>query len=118
MELLARASEYRDDDSGEHARRVGEESAKIASSLELGEEFVSSIRLAAPLHDVGKIGVPEAVLRKSERLSETEFGLIKQHPEIGHQILKDIPPLAPILPPFRGRLRLLRQVCEEQEQKP
>jgi HD-GYP domain-containing protein (c-di-GMP phosphodiesterase class II) len=56
------------------------------------------VKLAGIVHDVGKIGVPEAVLTKNGRLTDEEFNLIRQHPEIGHRILGGIPPLAPVLP--------------------
>jgi HD-GYP domain-containing protein (c-di-GMP phosphodiesterase class II) len=64
----------------------------------LPEERVRRVHIAGLLHDVGKIGVPEAVLCKPGRLTDEEFAWIRRHPEIGHGILKDIPQLADILP--------------------
>lgn len=87
LERLARASEYRDFDTGKHAQRVGELSALIAEELGLAEEQVTLIRLAAPLHDVGKIGVPDAVLLKPSNLTREEFEQMKSHTAIGAGLL-------------------------------
>lgn len=87
VEVLASACEYRDDDTGQHARRVGETSAGIASELGLEPDFVESLGLAAPLHDLGKIAIPDTILFKPEKLSEEEFTLMKRHPGIGADLL-------------------------------
>lgn len=93
LHRLARAAEYRDDDTGQHTRRVGRSSARIASVLELPDREVSAIRMAAPLHDVGKIGVPDAILLSTERLSEADFEVMKTHCMIGADLLasEDVP---------------------------
>lgn len=90
---LARAAEYRDDDTGQHTRRVGRSAARIARALGLSESEVSSIRIAAPLHDVGKIGVPDSILLNTKRLSEAEFEVMKTHCVIGAKLLRsdDVP---------------------------
>ena len=62
LERLALAAEYRDDDTGQHTRRVGENAARLAEALGLPEGRVALIRRAAPLHDVGKIGIPDVIL--------------------------------------------------------
>jgi putative two-component system response regulator len=87
LDRLALASEYRDDETQEHAWRIGRTSALLALQLGLGEREVELIRRAAPLHDIGKIGIPDAILLKPGRLSAEEFETIKSHTTIGAQIL-------------------------------
>ncbi len=87
LERLARASEYRDDDTGQHTQRVGLVSALIAGALNLPSARVEIIRRAAPLHDVGKIGVPDNILLKPGRLTPEEFEIIKPHTTIGAALL-------------------------------
>jgi putative two-component system response regulator len=87
LERLAVASEYRDDDTGEHSQRIGRTSSLIAQALGLPDEKVKLIRLAAPLHDIGKIGVPDQILLKPGKLAVEEFDLMKQHVNIGAFIL-------------------------------
>lgn len=87
LDRLALAAEFRDDETRQHTQRVGEMSARIARSLGLAEPFVQLIRLAAPLHDLGKIAVPDSILLKLGRLSEDEFAVIKSHTTIGASIL-------------------------------
>jgi putative nucleotidyltransferase with HDIG domain len=87
LERLAQAAELRDDDTGEHTRRVGTTAAAIAHELGLGEDEVELIRRAAPLHDVGKIGVPDELLLKPGRLSDEEFEKMREHTTLGAQIL-------------------------------
>jgi HD-GYP domain-containing protein (c-di-GMP phosphodiesterase class II) len=77
---------------------VAELAAALARAHGLPEEMVEQVRMAGIVHDVGKIGVPEAVLCKTGRLTPEEFEQIKQHPEIGYQILKDIPHFQDLLP--------------------
>jgi putative two-component system response regulator len=87
VERLARAVEYRDDSTGQHTRRVGETAALIAQQLGLTDELVERIRRAAPLHDVGKIGIPDAILLKPGKLTPVEFDTMKEHTRIGAEIL-------------------------------
>lgn len=87
LHRLALAAEYRDDVTGRHAERVGVVSALIAGALGLPEEEVGVIRRAAPLHDVGKIGIPDAILMKPGPLSPQEFEVMKSHTTIGGRIL-------------------------------
>lgn len=84
---LAMASEWRDDDTGEHTKRVGEMSARIARQLGWKEEDVATLALAAPLHDLGKIGIPDAILLSSNGLTKEEFETMKTHTRIGAEIL-------------------------------
>jgi len=87
LERLALASEYRDDDTGEHTKRVGHMSAQIAQTLGLLEEEVELIRRAAPLHDVGKIAIPDSILLKPGKLTPEEFEQMKTHTTIGAKML-------------------------------
>ena len=87
LKRLARAAEYRDDVTGRHAERVGLLSSRLASELGLPPHDADVIRRTAPLHDIGKIGVPDAILRKPGRLTPAEFEVMKTHTTIGAQIL-------------------------------
>ncbi len=87
LERLARAAEYRDDETGHHAQRVGHMSALIARTLTLPDEEVILLRRAAPLHDVGKIGIPDGILLKPGKLTPEEFDEMKKHTSIGAGIL-------------------------------
>jgi putative two-component system response regulator len=89
LERLALAAEYRGDDTGEHARRVGQTAGLIAAALGLDSETVDLIRWAAPLHDVGMLGIPDSVLLKPDRLTEDEFEVIKTHVTLGQRVLAD-----------------------------
>ncbi|WP_424952437.1 HD domain-containing phosphohydrolase [Deinococcus sp.] len=84
---LAMAAEFRDDVTGEHTRRVGIGAALIAESLGLSREFTETIQIAARLHDVGKIGIPDAILLKAGKLSVAEFEEMKRHTLIGARLL-------------------------------
>ncbi|MEQ9400456.1 MAG: diguanylate cyclase [Longimicrobiales bacterium] len=87
LHRLARAAEYRDDVTGRHAERVGLMASLIAAELDAGARTVELIRRTAPLHDVGKIAVPDAILRKPGRLTRSEFEIMKTHTVVGEQIL-------------------------------
>ena len=87
LSRLALAAEYRDDTTGEHTQRVGRTSAAIARILGLRPEQVSLIRHAAPLHDVGKIGLQDGILLKRGRLTDGERDVMKTHVSIGRSIL-------------------------------
>ena len=84
---LAMAAEYRDDTTGEHTRRVGRSSARIARALGWSEERASVLGIAARLHDVGKIGIPDTVLLKPGKLDEEQFTQMQTHTLIGARIL-------------------------------
>ena len=89
-EILARlalAAEYRDDATGEHAQRVGRVAGLIAGALGLPASEVELIRRAAPLHDIGKVGIPDGILLKPGPLTEEEFEKVKEHAVIGAKIL-------------------------------
>jgi putative two-component system response regulator len=87
LERLALAAEYRDDDTGEHTKRVGQMSAQIAQALGLSGREVELIRRAAPLHDVGKIAIPDSILLKPSKLTSQEFELMKTHTRLGAKML-------------------------------
>jgi putative two-component system response regulator len=87
LERLARLAEYRDDATYEHPQRVGRTAALLADKLGLAKDVVDAIRRAAPLHDVGKVGVPDRILLKPSRLTAAEFELMKSHTLIGAEIL-------------------------------
>ncbi len=86
---LISASGYRDEETGQHIKRIGLYSAILAKSLGWRQEKIDYIRVAGPMHDVGKIGIPDEILRKPGKLTPEEFNIIKQHPQIGAQILAD-----------------------------
>jgi len=87
LERLAVAAEYRDDNTQEHAQRVGRTVALLGRSMALTGADVEVLLRAAPLHDIGKIGVPDAILLKASPLTEEEFGVMRAHTAIGAQIL-------------------------------
>ncbi len=87
LERLALAAEYRDDATGKHTRRVGRVSALIARELGLPPGSVKLIERAAPLHDIGKIAIPDRILLKPGRLTPEEFEVVKAHTVIGARIL-------------------------------
>jgi putative two-component system response regulator len=87
LKALALAAEYRDYDTAKHTERVGESAALLAAGMGLPESQISLIREAAPLHDVGKIGIPDEILLKPGRLNAAEFDAIKQHTILGARLL-------------------------------
>jgi putative two-component system response regulator len=91
LDRLARAADFRDDATGEHTRRVGTLAGGIALELGLDPADAARIGRGAMLHDIGKIGVPDAILLKPGPLSPEEFALIRQHTTIGRDILDGSP---------------------------
>ena len=88
---LARAGEFRDSETGNHVIRMARYSGMIAKAVGMDADYVETIERAAPLHDIGKIGIPDHVLRKSGPLNHEERILMRRHPQMGHEILKDSP---------------------------
>jgi putative two-component system response regulator len=86
---LISASEHRDNETGAHVRRIGLYAAEMGRLLEWDEEEVECIRAAAPMHDIGKIGVPDRILQKGGTLTEEEWIIMKTHTTMGANILKD-----------------------------
>ena len=96
LERLATVAEYRDHDSAKHIHWVGDASACVAQELGEAPEFVQALQVAARLHDIGKIAIPDAILLKTGRLTPEEFDTIKTHTLIGAEILEG--PQHPFLP--------------------
>jgi putative two-component system response regulator len=90
IECLASAAEYRDNTTGHHIVRVGKYAAALARAIGLPRQHVSMIEQASQLHDVGKIGIPDDILRKHGRLNQEEFALMKRHCIYGQKILQRI----------------------------
>jgi putative two-component system response regulator len=86
---LLSALESRDKETGGHVRRMALFSVILAEAAGWPSQRVSDLRLAAPMHDIGKIGIPDTILRKTGQLSEEEFEIIKSHTIVSSQILKD-----------------------------
>ena len=86
---LAKAGEYRDEDTGYHVVRMAKYSREIASALGLSEKECDEIEYAAPLHDIGKIGTPDKILLKPEKLEPEEWIVMQEHTKIGHSILSN-----------------------------
>ena len=89
-ETLIKAMEAKDVYLRGHSQRVAEVAVSVASELGLDEDYVEDVRTAARLHDVGKIGIQEAVLNKPGRLTDEEYDHVKQHVEIGYGILQPL----------------------------
>jgi putative two-component system response regulator len=90
IHCLARAAEFRDDETGRHVVRVGCYAAIIAHQLGWEPDAVQMIRQAAQLHDVGKIGIPDAILTKPDKLSPQEFEVMRKHCGFGKQIFESL----------------------------
>jgi two-component system response regulator RpfG len=88
---LARAGEYRDEQTGDHVARIAEYCYLTAISLGLPTAECDVIRLASPMHDIGKVGIPDNILRKPGRLTDTEQAVMRQHTRIGYELLHDSP---------------------------
>lgn len=87
LSRLSRAVEYHDGATGSHLERVGTYTAEIAGALDLPEAQVELLRLAAPLHDIGKIAIGDRILRKTGMLTDEERALMEQHTDIGRDLL-------------------------------
>ncbi|WP_458414779.1 HD domain-containing phosphohydrolase [Schinkia sp. CFF1] len=90
VERLLELAELRDDMTGTHVERIGMLSGKLAQLAGLDEKFISHIQLAAKFHDVGKVGIPDAILNKPGKLTPEEWESMKTHPTIGYQILSKL----------------------------
>ena len=88
IELLSRAAEFRDDETSSHTKRVGAASASLAKQAGAAPAEVELIGQAAPLHDIGKIGIPDLILLKPGALSEEERATMQKHTTIGNAILR------------------------------
>jgi len=88
---LARAGEYRDNETGGHIMRMAYTSRLIAEAMGMDEEFCDTIEQAAPMHDIGKIGIPDSILQKAGPLTLEERQIMMRHARIGYEILRDSP---------------------------
>jgi two-component system response regulator RpfG len=91
LSKLAKAGEFRDQTTGNHLTRMARYSSLIGSNLGLAPETVHVLEVAAPMHDIGKIGIPDAILLKQGPLTTEEDAVMKTHPRIGYDILKGSP---------------------------
>ena len=88
--ILARAVDARDVYEGNHSERVGDLAARIAERLDLPQEQIELIRVAGNLHDLGKLAVPDEILRKPGPLTDTERLVLERHPQIGYRMLESL----------------------------
>ena len=86
---LGRAAEYKDNETGLHVIRMGHYSRLIATHINANEEWVECLFNAAPMHDIGKIGIPDANLLNPNKLSDEEWEMMRKHPEFGAEIIGD-----------------------------
>lgn len=87
IHMLGEAGHYNDNDTGVHIWRMAAYAGALAQAAGLAPELCQQIELAAPMHDTGKIGIPNAILKKPGKLDAAEWAEIKKHPRIGHDIL-------------------------------
>ncbi len=87
IQRLTAVAEYRDTDTGAHIARIGLYSNKLAEALSMPPDFVETITFASPMHDLGKIGIPDSILLKPGSLSREEFEIMKTHTTIGENML-------------------------------
>ena len=90
INAIARTVEIRDPYTAGHQKRVAELASAIAGRMGLSADTIEGIRMAGLIHDIGKIAVPAEILSKPGRITSIELGLIKNHPAVGYQILKDV----------------------------
>ncbi len=86
---LVMASEFKDEDTGDHIVRIGEYSSLMAQMLNQSKEFIDTIHYSAPMHDIGKIGIPDKILLKPGKLTSEEFETMKTHSVIGAKLLSE-----------------------------
>ena len=87
IQRLGRAAEFKDNETGLHVIRMSHVSGRLAQQLGMGAEFCEQLVHAAPMHDIGKIGVPDHVLLKPGKLNEEELAIMREHPQMGAKIL-------------------------------
>ena len=90
IQAMARTVEVRDPYTAGHQRRVTDLACAIGAEMGLSDDKIYAIRTAGAIHDIGMISVPAEILSKPGKLTEIEFGMIKSHPHVGYEILKDI----------------------------
>ena len=87
IQRLGRAAEYKDNETGHHVMRMSHYSQLIAQAMGKSERWCEKLLHAAPMHDIGKIGIPDAIMLKPGKLTDDEFDVMKTHPRIGAEIL-------------------------------
>ena len=87
IQRLGRAAEYKDNETGHHVMRMSHYSQLIAQAMGKNERWCEKLLHAAPMHDIGKIGIPDAIMLKPGKLTDDEFDVMKTHPRIGAEIL-------------------------------
>jgi diguanylate cyclase (GGDEF)-like protein len=102
VKALAEAVDAKDEYTRGHSQRVAEYAKELAEACAFESGFVDLVFVTGTLHDVGKIGVPDAALKKPGHLTDEEFEMIKLHPALGEKIVRQIPELADTLPGIRG----------------
>jgi response regulator RpfG family c-di-GMP phosphodiesterase len=118
---LGKLAEFKDEITGQHVRRIEKLTALIARELkergefaqEIDDRFVDQIGLASILHDVGKVGLPDSILNKPARLTDEEMAVIRQHPRIGANVLREVAKMVP----GRSYLSLGAEVAETHHEK-
>ncbi len=100
--MLAQAVELRDDYTGGHTQRVTRYATMLGEKLELPDDQLELIKIGGPLHDIGKIGIDDAILRKPGRLTAEEFAIMQTHTTKGAEILSTIPEMQSIIPIVRN----------------
>jgi putative nucleotidyltransferase with HDIG domain len=100
--ILAQAVELRDDYTGGHTQRVTKYATMLAEKLELPDDQIELVKLGGPLHDIGKIGIDDAILRKPGKLTPEEYAKMQKHTTMGAEILQTIPDMHPIIPMVRS----------------
>jgi putative nucleotidyltransferase with HDIG domain len=102
VSVLAQAVELRDDYTGNHTQRVTRYATMLGEKLELADDQLELIKIGGPLHDIGKIGIDDAILRKPGRLTPAEYEVMKTHTTKGAEILASVPEMGPIIPIVRS----------------
>jgi HD domain/GAF domain len=102
VSALANALEAKDPETGHHANEIGELAAEVGKNLGMHGSDLRTLRIGGVLHDIGKIGIPEAILRKPGALSDEEFAVVREHTVIGASIIGDIPGLTGVIDVVRA----------------
>ncbi|HWO35088.1 MAG TPA: HD domain-containing phosphohydrolase, partial [Candidatus Acidoferrum sp.] len=83
--------DLKDLNTGVHSTRLAEWGMRVGQELGLGEAELQNLEVAALLHDIGKVGIPDSILKKPAKLDDEEYGLMKKHPEFGWAVLRMLP---------------------------
>lgn len=94
LNSMAKILDARDPHTSQHSTRVTNFSLALANIIKLSDDEKDVLYIAASLHDIGKVGIPDSILLKKDKLSDEEFKIIKRHPDIGADILKPLPPMS------------------------